>query len=97
VAKLPNWNAPGSDCINVFVLKAALPVVCQRLVQLFNISVVVGQFPGPFKKAVIVPVPKKPNASTADCINFSSRQSYGTSGVQSIVCLHEASFHRPSI
>jgi hypothetical protein len=66
VLRLPSWGAPGDDGLNGFVLKAALPVISHRIVQLFNMTVDSGVFPTRFKRAVVVPVPKKPGATDPD-------------------------------
>ena len=48
------------------VLRAAMPVVCDNIVSLFNLCTQIGHFPACFKRALVVPVPKAPGAVSAD-------------------------------
>jgi len=52
------------------MLKQIVEVIAPHVVELFNRSLSVGQFPAVYKEAFITPVIKKPGLDTADPSSF---------------------------
>ena len=59
-------KAPGPDNIPGHVLKACAPELAEVFTDIFNLSLSQSVVPNSFKRATIIPVPKKPSVS---CLN----------------------------
>ena len=57
-------NAAGVDNINLKMLKIVLPYCKTALVHIINHSFITGTFPDQWKLSTVIPLPKKPNASS---------------------------------
>lgn len=59
-------NAIGLDGINAKFIKLSLPVILPYITHIFNTILTTSVFPTEWKKAKIVPVPKKPNCNLSE-------------------------------
>ena len=66
ITKLPISKATGVDKISTKVLQVAAPAVAQPLTNIFNKSIVLGQFPSNWKAARVIPVLKKGQRTMLD-------------------------------
>ena len=62
IKNLKNKKSCGTDTINVFFLKLALPFINTPLTHIYNTSISSGIFPEILKKAKVIPIPKCKNA-----------------------------------
>ena len=68
IMQLKNKKSMGSDNINAFLLKTALPYIVEPLTYIYNLCINQGVFPRPLKQAKVIPLPKTKDMS--DLSNF---------------------------
>ena len=61
--QLKNKKSFGTDYINIYFLKLALPFIVRPLTYIYNTSIHSGVFPSKLKEAKVIPLPKCKNAS----------------------------------
>ena len=70
IAGLDPSKSTGPDGISVKMLRGTIDAVVSSLTKLFNLSLASGTFPGKWKQAHIVPIPKSPDASSPSNYNY---------------------------
>jgi hypothetical protein len=67
IASLRNNKAPGIDKISSFIVKNIASQICGILSELFNRSMITGEFPECLKIAIVVPLFKQGDRPKANC------------------------------
>ena len=63
IMQLKNKKSMGSDNINAFLLKTALPYIVEPLTYIYNLCINQSTFPQTFKQAKVIPLPKTKDIS----------------------------------
>jgi hypothetical protein len=68
ISKLSNKKSMGTDKVNAFLLKLALPYIVEPLTHMYNLCLRTSTFPDAWKCAKVVPLPK--SSDTSDLNNY---------------------------